>query len=81
MKEEIIFLKYTEDKQEKFLSLRKVTCRDDKGRTYEFITNNFEISNEEVTIIYKIRWKIELLFKKKLKQNLTHCFIFKFWNS
>jgi Transposase DDE domain/Domain of unknown function (DUF4372) len=68
LKEELIVLKYIEDKEEKFLSLRKVTYRDDKGRIYEFITNNFEISNEEVALIYKIRWKIELLFKK-LKQN------------
>lgn len=68
LKEELIVLKYIEDKEEKFLSLRKVAYRDDKGRIYEFITNNFEISNEEVTLIYKIRWKIELLFKK-LKQN------------
>jgi hypothetical protein len=36
---------------------------------YEFITNNFEISNKEVALIYKIRWQIELFFKK-LKQNI-----------
>ncbi len=42
------------------LCLRKVNSRDDKGRTYEFITNNFEISNEEVALIYKICWQIEL---------------------
>jgi Transposase DDE domain/Domain of unknown function (DUF4372) len=68
LKEELILLRYIDDKEEKFLSLRKVTYRDDKGRIYEFITNNFEISNNEVALIYKIRWKIELLFKK-LKQN------------
>jgi hypothetical protein len=68
LKEEHIHLKYTDEKQEKMLCLRKVTYRDDKGRIYEFITNNFEISNEEVALIYKIRWQIELLFKK-LKQN------------
>jgi hypothetical protein len=68
LKEEHIHLKYTDEKQEKTLCLRKVTYRDDKGRIYEFITNNFEISNEEVALIYKIRWQIELLFKK-LKQN------------
>jgi hypothetical protein len=68
LKEEHIHLKYTDEKQEKTLCLRKVTYRDEKGRIYEFITNNFEISNEEVALIYKIRWQIELLFKK-LKQN------------
>lgn len=68
LKEEHIHLKYTDEKQEKILCLRKVTYRDNKGRIYEFITNNFEISNDEVALIYKIRWQIELLFKK-LKQN------------
>ena len=68
LKEEHIHLKYKEEKQEKTLCLRKVTYRDEKGRIYEFISNNFEISNEEVALIYKIRWQIELLFKK-LKQN------------
>jgi IS4 transposase len=61
-------LKYKEEDQEKTLCLRKVNYRDEKGRIYEFISNNFEISNEEVALIYKIRWQIELLFKK-LKQN------------
>jgi hypothetical protein len=68
LKEELILLKYIEDEQEKFLCLRKVTYRDEKGRIYEFITNNFEISNDQVALIYKTRWQIELLFKK-LKQN------------
>jgi IS4 transposase len=35
---------------------------------FEFITNNFEIAAEKVTLIYKKRWQIELLFKQ-LKQN------------
>lgn len=68
LKEEHIHIKYKEDKQEKTLCLRKVTYRDEKGRIYEFITNNFEISREEVAFLYKLRWNIELLFKK-LKQN------------
>lgn len=68
LKEEHIHIKYKENKQEKTLCLRKVTYRDEKGRIYEFITNNFEISREEVAFLYKLRWNIELLFKK-LKQN------------
>jgi len=68
LNEEHIHLKYKEGKQEKNLCLRKVTYRDEKGRIYEFITNNFEISNEEIAFLYKLRWNIELLFKK-LKQN------------
>lgn len=55
-------------KNKKTLLLRIVTYRDDNGRIYEFITNNIDITNEEVALIYKIRWRIELLFKK-LKQN------------
>ena len=66
--EEHIHLSYKDGGQEKGLCLRKVTYRDDKGRMYEFITNNFEISREEVCFLYKLRWNIELLFKK-LKQN------------
>jgi hypothetical protein len=66
--EEHIHLSYKEDKKSKGLCLRKVTYRDDKGRIYEFISNNFDISREEVAFLYKLRWNIELLFKK-LKQN------------
>jgi len=68
MKAEHIHLAYKEDKKLKTLCLRKVTYKDDKGRVYQFITDNFEISNEEVAFIYKNRWSIELMFKK-LKQN------------
>lgn len=68
LKEERIHIKYKEDKQEKTLCLRKVTYRDAKNRVYEFISNNFSISHDEVALIYKLRWNIEQLFKK-LKQN------------
>jgi len=68
LKEEHIHLKYQEDKVEKTLFLRKTTYRDEKGRYYEFICNNFEITNFEIAFLYKKRWNIELLFKK-LKQN------------
>jgi hypothetical protein len=68
MKEEHIHLKYKDEKENKTLCLRKVTYKDEKGRIYEFITNNFAITAEEVAFLYKKRWNIELLFKK-LKQN------------
>ena len=68
LKEEHIHIKYTEEKNKKTLCLRKVSYQDDKGRTYQFICNNFEISNQEIAFLYKKRWNIELLFKK-LKQN------------
>ena len=50
------------------LRLRKVCYQDEKNRYYEFLTNNFEITAEEVAFLYKKRWGIELLFKK-MKQN------------
>jgi IS4 transposase len=71
MKVEHIHIKYkltSGSKQRHMLCLRKVTYRDEQGRIYQFITNNFEISAEMVAFIYKKRWDIELLFKK-LKQN------------
>ena len=75
MKEEHIHLSYKEDKKQKTLCLRKVTYRDEKGRIYQFITNNWEISAEEVALIYKYRWTIELVFKK-LKQNFQLHFFY-----
>jgi len=67
-KEEIIEVKYKEDKEEKTLRLRRISYQDEKNRQYVFITNNFIITAEEVALIYKKRWQIELLFKK-MKQN------------
>lgn len=67
-KEEIIEVSYKENKGEKRLKLRRIFYYDDKNRHFVFITNNFEITAEEVAFIYKKRWQIELLFKK-MKQN------------
>jgi hypothetical protein len=75
MKVEHIHLQYKEDKKQKTLCLRKVTYRDEKGRIYQFITNNWEITAEEVALIYKYRWTIELIFKK-LKQNFQLHFFY-----
>ena len=67
-KEEIIEVTYKENKEEKKLKLRRIYYCDEKNRQFVFITNNFEITAEEVAFIYKKRWQIELLFKK-MKQN------------
>jgi hypothetical protein len=75
MKVEHIHLQYKEDKTQKTLCLRKVTYRDEKGRIYQFITNNWKITAEEVALIYKYRWSIELVFKK-LKQNFQLHFFY-----
>jgi adenylate cyclase class IV len=52
----------------KKMRLRKVCYQDEKNRYYEFLTNNFEITAEEVAFLYKKRWGIEIMFKK-MKQN------------
>jgi transposase len=58
--------------------LRKVKYHDEEtNRTYEFITNNFTMTADEVAKIYKERWQIELFFKW-LKQNLK---IKTFWGT
>jgi hypothetical protein len=78
MKEEHIHLKYASKKKakkDKTLCLRKVTYRDEKGRIYRFISNNWDITNEEVALMYKYRWTIELVFKK-LKQNFQLHFFY-----
>jgi hypothetical protein len=75
MKVEHIHLQYKEDKTLKTLCLRKVTYRDEKGRIYQFITNNWDITAQEVALIYKYRWTIELVFKK-LKQNFQLHFFY-----
>lgn len=62
-------------KQGKTLCLRLVYYRDEKGRRYKFITNNWDITPEEVALIYKYRWTIELTFKK-LKQNFQLHFFY-----
>ena len=45
--------------QIKTLCLRLVWYKDDRGRKYSFITNNWDITDEEVALIYKCRWSIE----------------------
>ena len=63
MKVEHIHLQYKEDKKQQTLCLCKVTYRDEKGRIYQFITNHWEITPEEVALIYKYRWTIELVLR------------------
>lgn len=38
------------------------------GRTYDFLTNNFDMAASTIAAIYRQRWQIEILFKR-LKQN------------
>ncbi len=50
------------------MRLRKVSYQDEQNRYYDFLTNNFDISAEDVALLYRKRWGIEIL-SKKMKQN------------
>jgi putative transposase len=59
-------------------AIRLVSCHDQEtDRDYQFMTNNFELSAQEIAEIYKARWQVELFFKW-IKQNLT---IKTFWGT
>ena len=50
--------------------LRRVVFYDEEDqRTFVFYTNNLSISAEEVALLYKFRWRVELFFKW-IKQHL-----------
>ncbi len=76
LSDEIIELEYNPEDEHgkkntkitKKIRLRKVCYQDERNRYYEFLTNNFKITAEEVAFLYKKRWGIEILFKK-MKQN------------
>ena len=56
--------------------LRRVRFRDPAdGRTFTFLTNNFDLPALTITSLYKARWQIELFFKW-IKQHLR---IKSFW--
>jgi len=58
--------------------LRKIKYYDEETeRTFEFITNNFDLKAHEIALLYKYRWKVELFFKW-IKQHLK---IKSFWGT
>ena len=64
----LLFSKQSKAKYPK--RLRRVTFRDEtQDRTLVFLTNNFFLSAETISALYKARWEIELFFKW-IKQNL-----------
>lgn len=69
LKEQYIIISYKDSEGSiSKLQLRRITFKDDHGREYVFITNNFKLSAAQVALIYRHRWMIELLFKQ-VKQN------------
>ena len=57
------------DKEGNEFHLRRIAFwHQEKGKAYEFITNNYELEADRITDIYKNRWQIETMFKR-LKQN------------
>lgn len=65
-----IALKYKDDTGlEKQVELRLVSFyHEEKNKTYYFLSNLFDLPAEQIALLYKKRWEIELLFKK-IKQN------------
>jgi transposase len=58
--------------------LRRIFFYDiEMDRTFIFLTNNFELSPEQIALLYKNRWQIELFFKW-IKQHLK---IKSFWGT
>lgn len=50
--------------------LRKIKFSDkENGKTLVFLTNNFELSANDIALLYKQRWQVELFFKW-IKQHL-----------
>lgn len=71
----LVGFKNSKQYPEKF---RKIFFYDEEmDRTFVFITNNFELPSEQIALLYKNRWQIELFFKW-IKQHLK---IKSFWGT
>lgn len=69
LKDQIITLKYRHEKITRTVSLRLITYRDPiSGETLQFLTNLMGHTSMTISLLYKNRWVIEVLFKQ-IKQN------------
>lgn len=58
--------------------LRRIKFYDEEtGRIFVFLTNNFDLTAEQIALLYKNRWQVELFFKW-IKQHLK---IKSFWGT
>ncbi len=58
--------------------MRRIKYYDtEQDRTFVFLTNNFKLPAEDIAMLYKYRWKVELFFKW-IKQHLK---IKSFWGT
>ena len=70
MADQIIKFKGHKTKKQYPKELQRIVFYDKEGnRTFVFYTNNFNITAEQVALLYKYRWRVELFFKW-LKQHL-----------
>ena len=70
MADQIIRFKGHKTKKQYPKELRRVVFYDKEGnRTFVFYTNNFDVTAEQIALLYKYRWRVELFFKW-LKQHL-----------
>jgi transposase len=69
IKDEKVELTFKENGIEHKHLARKIAYWDNGShRLFEFLTNDFDLLPEQIALIYKKRWQIELLFRQ-LKQN------------
>ena len=66
IKDQKIQIKYKDEGNiEQVMMLRRVVYYDkDKDRIFEFLSNIMDMTAEQIGLLYKMRWQIELLFKQ-----------------
>ena len=70
MADQAVMLTGAKSKKQYPKAIRRVVYYDkESNRTFVFYTNNFQITAENVALLYKYRWRVELFFKF-LKQHL-----------
>lgn len=70
MADQTIRFKGHKTKKQYLNNIRRVVFYDHEGnRTFVFYTNNFDVTAEDVALLYKYRWRVELFFKW-MKQHL-----------